>query len=237
MARAVSRWSGTEDVVVELEGHGREDIFAGAEISRTVGWFTTAFPVRLPGGSGDDASLIKSIKEELRAIPDRGLGYGILRYLGTDAQRNALAALPEPRVVFNYLGQFDSSVGEGTPFSIASESAGPARSDSAPLGRWLSINGQVREGQLRLSFSYGRRRYRRATIERLAEHYAAALRELVDHCTGGARGDDAFGFRIVRIESGRSRHPRHNDRLPRNRGHLSAVADAAGYAVPCVARW
>ena len=185
-----------EDVVVELEGHGREDIFAGADISRTVGWFTTAFPVRLPGGSGDDASLIKSVKEELRAIPDRGLGYGILRYLGTDAQRNALAALPEPRVVFNYLGQFDSSVGEGTPFSIASESAGPARSDSAPLGRWLSINGQVREGQLRLSFSYGRRRYRRATIERLAEHYAAALRELVDHCTGGARGMTPSDFAL-----------------------------------------
>ena len=196
LARAVSRWSGIEDVVVELEGHGREDIFAGAEISRTVGWFTTAFPVRLPGGSGDDASLIKSVKEELRAIPARGLGYGVLRYLGTEEQRHALAALSEPRIVFNYLGQFDSSVGEGTPFKVAPESAGPARSDSAPLGRWLSINGQVREGQLRLSFSYGRRRYRRTTIERLAEHYAAALRELVDHCTGGARGMTPSDFEL-----------------------------------------
>ncbi|WP_156434823.1 non-ribosomal peptide synthetase, partial [Bradyrhizobium lablabi] len=196
LARAVSRWAGTEDVVVELEGHGREDIFAGLDISRTVGWFTTAFPVRLPGGSGDDASLIKSIKEELRAIPARGLGYGILRYLGTEAQRNALATLAEPRIVFNYLGQFDASVGESAPFRLAPESAGPARSDSAPLGRWLSINGQVREGQLRLSFSYGRRRYRRATIERFVEHYAAALRELVDHCTGGARGITPSDFAL-----------------------------------------
>ncbi|MEH2523002.1 MULTISPECIES: non-ribosomal peptide synthase/polyketide synthase [unclassified Bradyrhizobium] len=196
LARAVSRWSEIEDVVVELEGHGREDIFSGMDISRTVGWFTTAFPVRLPGGCGDDASLIKSVKEELRAIPARGLGYGVLRYLGSKEQRRALASLPEPRIVFNYLGQFDSSVGDGTPFSIASESAGPARSDSAPLGRWLSINGQVREGQLRLSFSYGRRRYRRATIERLAEHYAAALRELVDHCTGGARGMTPSDFAL-----------------------------------------
>ena len=196
LARAVSRWGGIEDVVVELEGHGREDIFTGAEISRTVGWFTTAFPVRLPAGSGDDASLIKSVKEELRAIPARGLGYGVLRYLGTREQRHALTALSEPRIVFNYLGQFDSSVGEGTPFKVAPESAGPARSDSAPLGRWLSINGQVREGQLRLSFSYGRRRYRRTTIERLAEHYAAALRELVDHCTGGARGMTPSDFEL-----------------------------------------
>ncbi|KRR11249.1 non-ribosomal peptide synthetase [Bradyrhizobium jicamae] len=196
LARAVSRWSGIEDVIVELEGHGREDVFAGVDISRTVGWFTTAFPVRLPGGSGDDASLIKSIKEELRAPPARGLGYGILRYLGTDAQRKALGALAEPGIVFNYLGQFDSSVGESAPFRLAPESAGPARSDSAPLGRWLSINGQVREGQLRLSFSYGRRRYRRATIERFVEHYAAALRELVDHCTSGARGMTPSDFAL-----------------------------------------
>ncbi|MEH2532306.1 amino acid adenylation domain-containing protein/non-ribosomal peptide synthase protein (TIGR01720 family) [Bradyrhizobium sp. AZCC 1614] len=199
LARAVSRWSGIEDVVVELEGHGREDIFAGADISRTVGWFTTAFPVRLPAGSGDDASLIKSVKEELRAIPARGLGFGVLRHLGTETQRHALAALPEPRIVFNYLGQFDSSVGEGTPFRLASESAGPSRSDSAPLGRWLSINGQVREGQLRLSFSYGRRRYRRVTIERLAEHYAAALRELVEHCTSGARGMTPSDFALSNL--------------------------------------
>ncbi|WOH53420.1 non-ribosomal peptide synthase/polyketide synthase [Bradyrhizobium sp. sBnM-33] len=199
LTRAISRWSGIEEVVVELEGHGREDVFSGADISRTVGWLTTAFPVRLPGGSGGDASLIKSVKEELRAIPARGLGYGVLRYLGTDAQRHALAALPEPRIVFNYLGQFDSSVGEGTSFRIAPESAGPARSDSAPLGRWLSINGQVREGQLRLSFSYGRRRYRRATIERLAEHYAAALRELVGHCTSGARGMTPSDFALSNL--------------------------------------
>ncbi len=188
LARAVSRWSGIEDVVVELEGHGREDVFKGMDVSRTIGWFTTAFPVRLPGGSGDDAALIKSVKEELRAVPSRGLGYGVLRHLGTEAQRSALDACHEPRIVFNYLGQFDSSMGESAPFRLAPESAGPMRSESAPLGRWLTINGQVGEGQLRLSFSYGRRRYRRATIERLAEHYAAALRELVDHCTGGANG-------------------------------------------------
>ncbi|MBH5386164.1 non-ribosomal peptide synthase/polyketide synthase [Bradyrhizobium diversitatis] len=188
LARAVSRWGAIDDVVVELEGHGREDIFAGMDVSRTIGWFTTAFPVRLRTGSGDDAALIKSVKEELRAVPNRGLGYGVLRHLGTKAQRSALEALPEPRIVFNYLGQFDSSMGQNAPFRLAPESSGPMRSESAPLGRWVSINGQVGEGQLRLSFSYGRRRYRRATIERLAEHYAAALRELVTHCTGGARG-------------------------------------------------
>ncbi|MBR1212272.1 non-ribosomal peptide synthase/polyketide synthase [Bradyrhizobium sp. JYMT SZCCT0180] len=199
LARAVSCWSGIDDVLVELEGHGREDIFPGTEISRTVGWFTTAFPVRLPGGSGGDAALIKAVKEELRAIPARGLGYGILRYLGTEEQRQGLSAIPEPRIVFNYLGQFDASLGEEASFKVAPESAGAARSASAPLGRWLSINVQVRDGLLRLSFSFGSRRYRRATVERLAEHYAAALRGLVDHCTGGAHGITPSDVELSRL--------------------------------------
>ncbi|MBR1233998.1 non-ribosomal peptide synthase/polyketide synthase, partial [Bradyrhizobium sp. AUGA SZCCT0182] len=199
LARAVSCWSGIDDILVELEGHGREDIFPGTEISRTVGWFTTAFPVRLPRGSGDDAALIKAVKEVLREIPARGLGYGILRYLGTEEQRHALSAIPEPRIVFNYLGQFDASLGEGASFKVAPESAGAVRSASAPLGRWLSINGQVRDGLLRLSFSFGRKRYRRATVERLAEYYAAALRELVDHCTGGAHGITPSDVELSRL--------------------------------------
>lgn len=91
LARAVSRWSQHDEVVVELEGHGREDIFPGADISRTVGWFTTAFPVRLRDAGLDEASLIKEVKERLRAIPNRGLGHGVLRYLGSEQQRHALA--------------------------------------------------------------------------------------------------------------------------------------------------
>ncbi|CCD85602.1 putative Non-ribosomal peptide synthase:Amino acid adenylation (Modular protein) [Bradyrhizobium sp. ORS 285] len=188
LARAVGRWSGLDDILVELEGHGREDLFNGVDLSRTVGWFTTAFPVCLSGCASDDATLIKATKEQLRAIPARGLGYGVLRYCGSPAQREALASVAEPRIVFNYLGQFGSSLGAESAFSLAPESAGPARSASAPLGRWLSINGQVLDRELRLTFSFGRRRYRRATIERLAACYSLALRELVAHCTSGAHG-------------------------------------------------
>ncbi|EAQ35218.1 probable non-ribosomal peptide synthetase [Nitrobacter sp. Nb-311A] len=187
LARAVSRWSGCEDVTVELEGHGREDIFSGADVSRTVGWFTTAFPVRLQGG-GDDASLIKAVKEKLRAIPNHGLGYGVLRYLGSDEQRRVLERVAEPRIVFNYLGRFDSSVGESSRFSFAPESPGPSRCASGPMRGWLTINGLVRDGRLRLSFEYGRKRYRRATIERLTRLYETALRELAAHCCSGVSG-------------------------------------------------
>ena len=188
LVRAVSRWCGVEDLTIELEGHGREDIFPGADISRTVGWFTTAFPVRLSGGSSDDATLIKSVKEKLRAVPNRGLGYGVLRYLGSEEQRHALARLAEPQIVFNYLGRFDGSVGASSLFDFAPESSGASRSESARLRGWLNITGQVREGRLLLSFGYGRKRYRRETVERLAHMYETALRELVMHCCGGASG-------------------------------------------------
>ncbi|WP_213289371.1 non-ribosomal peptide synthetase [Bradyrhizobium sp. sGM-13] len=188
LVRALSRWSQRDDVTVELEGHGREDIFPGADVSRTVGWFTTAFPVRLQGGSDDHASLIKTVKEKLRAIPNRGLGYGVLRYLGSEHQRKVLAQLAEPQIVFNYLGRFDGSVGASSLFGFALESAGASRGAAAPLRGWLNITGLVREGRLHLSFGYGRKRYRRETVERLAKLYETALRELVAHCCSGAVG-------------------------------------------------
>ncbi|MBR1251928.1 amino acid adenylation domain-containing protein [Bradyrhizobium sp. AUGA SZCCT0169] len=186
LVRAVSRWGGPEDLTIELEGHGREDVFPGADVSRTVGWFTTAFPVRFNCGSSDDASLIKSVKEELRAVPNRGIGYGVLRYLGSEEQRHALGRLAEPQIVFNYLGRFDGSVGASSLFDFAPESSGASRSESARLRGWLNVTGQVREGRLLLSFGYGRKRYRRETVERLAHMYETALRELVMHCCSGA---------------------------------------------------
>lgn len=188
LVRAVSRWSRQDEVTVELEGHGREDMFPGADISRTVGWFTTAFPVRLSDAGADEASLIKAVKERLRAIPNRGFGHGVLRHLGSEQQRHALAQVAEPQIVFNYLGRFDASVGATHRFSFAPENAGPLRSAAAPMRGWLNINALVRAGRLELSFGYGRKRYRHATIERLAAHYQDALRELVVHCCNGAVG-------------------------------------------------
>ncbi|BAM91288.1 putative non-ribosomal peptide synthase [Bradyrhizobium oligotrophicum S58] len=184
LSRAIWNWSGREDVAIELEGHGREDIFAGADITRTVGWFTSAFPVRLGGGGEPDGALIKRVKETLRSIPDHGLGYGVLRYLGAPEHRDVLARTPSPRIVFNYLGRFDADLGAKAAYRMAPESPGSMRAADTPLRAWLTVNGEVREGQLSLAFRYGRRRYRRATVERLAELYKAALRGLVDHCLG-----------------------------------------------------
>ena len=199
LVRAVSRWSQHDEITVELEGHGREDIFPDADVSRTVGWFTTAFPVRLKD-TVDEASLIKAVKETLRAIPNLGLGYGVLRHFGSEQQRQALAQLAEPQIVFNYLGRFDgSSMGTTQHFTFAPESAGPSRSATAPMRGWLNITGLVREGRLELSFGFGRKRYRSTTVERLAAHYEAALRELVAHCCNGAFGLTPSDIPLARL--------------------------------------
>ncbi|MEO9372967.1 condensation domain-containing protein, partial [Pseudomonas aeruginosa] len=101
LARATCRWSGDASVLVQLEGHGREDLGEAIDLSRTVGWFTSLFPLRLSPVAELGAS-IKRIKEQLRAIPHKGLGFGALRYLGSAEDRAALAALPSPRITFNY---------------------------------------------------------------------------------------------------------------------------------------
>ncbi|MGW2715957.1 condensation domain-containing protein, partial [Streptomyces sp. NPDC001356] len=105
LARAVRRWRGTGHgpVVVDVEGHGREEL-PGVDLSRTVGWFTSVYPVALDAGEGDAAASVRRVKEQLRRIPDKGLGYGLLRYLNQETA--AELAGSETQVGFNYLGRF-----------------------------------------------------------------------------------------------------------------------------------
>lgn len=111
LARVIARWTKQEEVLVQLEGHGREELCDNVDLSRTVGWFTSMFPVRLSTAEAMDTS-IKTIKEQLRAVPNKGLGFGALRYLGDQEASQALAELAPPRITFNYLGQFDASFDE-----------------------------------------------------------------------------------------------------------------------------
>src|SRR5690606_30075110 len=110
LGMAVHAWSGLNRVRLTLEGHGREAIVPGLDVSRTVGWFTSAYPVVLEAGEPEDlAYRIKRTKESLRRVPNKGIGYGILRYLGDSAHQEALFVRPE--ISFNYLGQFDRNDG------------------------------------------------------------------------------------------------------------------------------
>ncbi|MFJ2710350.1 non-ribosomal peptide synthase/polyketide synthase [Pseudomonas sp. NPDC087346] len=181
LARVISRWSGHASALIQLEGHGREDLFDDIDLSRTLGWFTSVFPVHLTPANGLGDS-IKQIKEQLRAIPDKGIGFGALRYLGNDSARAVLAQLPSPRITFNYLGQFDSQFDESALFMPASESAGSDLSERAPLGNWLSVNGQVYGGELSLSWSFSEQMFDTATVQALADDYGRELALLIEHC-------------------------------------------------------
>ncbi|MDV3438226.1 non-ribosomal peptide synthase/polyketide synthase [Pseudomonas otitidis] len=181
LAQAVCAWTGEASALVQLEGHGREDLFEDIDLSRTVGWFTSLFPVRLEPAA-DIGTAIKHIKEQLRSTPDKGLGHGLLRHLGSDEARATLAGLPQPRITFNYLGQFDGDFAEGALWVPAEEGRGAGQDPQAPLGNWLSVDGQVFGGELSLNWTFSGDVFAEATIARLAEAYQQALEALIEHC-------------------------------------------------------
>jgi amino acid adenylation domain-containing protein/non-ribosomal peptide synthase protein (TIGR01720 family) len=199
LARTLSRWTGHESALIQLEGHGREELFDDIDLTRTVGWFSSLFPVRLTPAA-DLGDSIKAIKQQLRDIPGKGLGYGLLRYMGDATAQAALAALPQARVTFNYLGQFDQSFAEDALFTPARESSGAAQSADAPLPNWLSVDGQVYGGELKLDWTFSRECFDLREIEALAMDFRAELLALIDHCLSeGAGGVTPADFPLARL--------------------------------------
>jgi amino acid adenylation domain-containing protein/non-ribosomal peptide synthase protein (TIGR01720 family) len=184
LAHAFAAWTGERSLLVNLEGHGREALFEEVDLARTVGWFTTVFPVLLDLGEAEGVEAeLKTIKEQMRSIPRGGIGYGMLRYLSRDgAVREKLRALPEPEVVFNYTGRGGRARGELTLFRPAAESKGPSLGPRGKRTCLLEINGGVADARLQMVFSYSERLHERASVERLAASYTQALREIIAHC-------------------------------------------------------
>ena len=192
LARTLCHWSGDEQVLVQLEGHGRDGLFEDMDLTRSVGWFTNAYPLSLSPvmveGEVGRAASIKRIKEQLRQVPHKGQGYGVLRYLADEAGRERMAALPQARITFNYLGQFDQQFDQAALFQPLDVPAGLAHDLDAPLPNWLSVDGQVYGGALQLRWSFSAERYDEATIARLAEAYRQELLALVGHCLADGNG-------------------------------------------------
>ena len=183
LACAFVAWTGEDTLLVDLEGHGREEIFPGVDLSRTVGWFTTLFPValRLGPGAGPRESIL-AVKETLRAVPGRGLGFGLLKGL----LRERLS-VPEPQVSFNYLGRFDAPAGEG-PFTFAPEAVRGTEGEAVPGRHLFALDLLVLEDRLRATWTYGPGRHLPATAERLARGFLAELEALVAHCLAPEAG-------------------------------------------------
>ncbi|MDX3187036.1 non-ribosomal peptide synthase/polyketide synthase [Streptomyces sp. MN03-5084-2B] len=184
LGRVLGDWTGRDRVLVDLEGHGREDLFPGLDLSRTVGWFTSIFPAELTASGEDWGEALKTTKERLRAIPRRGVGYGALRHLAGTAPRL------EPRISFNYLGRFDHGGGLG----------GAAHPEQTRAHQ-LDVIGAVVGAELELTWHYSASVHTEATVRGLAEALLAALAGIVDHCARPeAGGRTPSDFPLARLD-------------------------------------
>ncbi len=210
---SVQRWrqerglGGGGGLLVDLEGHGREALGDGVDVSRTVGWFTSLYPLCLEIGGdgleGPDAGLgegLKRVKDQVRGVADRGVGYGMLRYL--DAGSSACLSLwPSAQVVVNYLGrlpQAEGLLGDASPWSGVG--VGRGADDGMSLSHVLSLNAVTVGNRLVARWSWASRHLSRADVEALSEGWQEALSRLAaDAALPGSGGHTPSDFTLVSL--------------------------------------
>ncbi|MEY9927498.1 amino acid adenylation domain-containing protein/non-ribosomal peptide synthase protein (TIGR01720 family) [Catenulispora sp. GP43] len=199
LGRVLGEWAGRDTVAIDLEGHGREDqLFEDVDLSRTLGWFTTCFPIALQVPDGDWGTVLKSVKEQLRAVPDRGLGYGALRYIARDEQ---LAGVPDPGVSFNYLGRFDWSADDAVLVRAVPGGLGGAEDPDTARAHLLDVVARVEDDTLEISWHYSVGRHSEQTVTALAQNMLRALEGIVEHCDSpGAGGRTPSDFPLARLD-------------------------------------
>ncbi|HYN96501.1 MAG TPA: condensation domain-containing protein, partial [Pilimelia sp.] len=200
LGRVLAGWTGRRRVAIALEGHGREELLDGVDLSRTVGWFTTQFPVSLELPAAPDwGATLKAVKEQLRAVPHRGLSYEALRYLTPAGV--ALRGQLMPQVSFNYHGQWESGPAGDALIRARHDGIGPELDPAVRPANLLEITGLVDGGELRLSWTYSDRVHDGATVRRLAEEMLQGLRDIVAHCaTPGAGGRTPADFPLAGLD-------------------------------------
>lgn len=184
LTRALQSWTDREFFLVDLEAHGRENIFDDIDLSRTVGWFTALFPVplHLPKDTGPGQA-IKLIKEQVHRIRPHGLGYGLLRYIGPDLDiRDRLKAAPMAPILFNYLGQLYQNNKDSLFPLVKPEFLRYQRSPNGQRPYPIEVNAIIHHGELHIDWIYSSNLHTRQTIEQLANLFLAELRALISHC-------------------------------------------------------
>jgi amino acid adenylation domain-containing protein/non-ribosomal peptide synthase protein (TIGR01720 family) len=201
LARTLRAWTGRDRTTVDYEGHGREELFDDLDLTRTVGWFTSIHPFTpaLPAGTDDRGATLKAVKEQLRAVPDRGIGYGALRHL--TAPGTLPPAHATPRVSFNFHGRFDTSAStpaDGSGAGLIRRALPAVGQDHHPdeeRAHDIDVIGVVMDGRLTFTWTYSTERHRRSTVERLAGQFADEITGFVRHCAepdAGARTPSDF---------------------------------------------
>ena len=187
LGRAMKSWHGDNRTLINLEGHGREEIpMVHAEgdtldVSRTIGWFTSMYPVILEIPNTEDIGYqIKYVKESLRKIPNKGIGYHILKYITAQDSKKEMAFTSQPQISFNYLGQFNEDMGES--FELATESTGDCISPNSECLYDLDINSIVIQEELQITITYNQKYYHPSTIEKIGNAFKNELKAIATHC-------------------------------------------------------
>jgi len=177
-AKALCEWAGVEWIAICVEGHGREqDWAAEADATRTVGWFTSLYPVELGGGKSM-VELVRQTKETLRAAPGGGLGYGILRELSEEQDvRERLKRSGQGAVLFNFLGQVDEEL--GGEWRLAQEAIGEGTSSGRERAWEVEVVARVRSGSIVIGWRYSSERLTKERMQQVAAAAMDALRELI----------------------------------------------------------
>ena len=201
LARTLCAWDGRDSVLVELEGHGREPWSEDMDLARSVGWFTTLYPVCLrPGADAEPGAGLKAIKEQLRAVPGKGLGYGLLRHLAP--QGTQLPKL-QPQLTFNYLGQLDQALDGGLGWRLAREPVTGQRAPQSSRRAWLEVVACIQRGELVLQWHYSAAVHDGATVQGLADSFLGELQALIAHCVDGGRGVTPSDFPLAGVSQQR----------------------------------
>jgi acyl-CoA synthetase (AMP-forming)/AMP-acid ligase II/acyl carrier protein len=204
LVKSLAIWANVTEFDVAMESHGREDLFEDLDISRTVGWFTSLFPLRLADRRNEPlGDTILRIKDQIKQIPNNGITYGVLRYLHPDETIRASLAQPQPSPVsFNYLGQFDQDAKGQFLLGEAQGNTGSDISLKESRQALIDINSRISGGQFIFNVSFSTHLYKLATIENLANLYIDQLQTIIEHCESGQYGSyAAIDFPLAKLSS------------------------------------
>ncbi|ORV67356.1 type I polyketide synthase [Mycobacterium gastri] len=181
LGRTIAKTVGDGVVAVELEGDGRSVLRPDVDLRRTVGWFTTYYPIPLACANGQGASAIRqldAVHDTLQSVPHYGIGYGLLRYLYAPTGR-VLGAQRTPDIHFRYAGVIPELPSTDAPVQFDSDMTMPVRETIPGLGHAIELRAYRSGGSLHLDWWYDARRIPAATVETLARTFPATLSELI----------------------------------------------------------
>ncbi|HEU5227168.1 MAG TPA: amino acid adenylation domain-containing protein [Ktedonobacteraceae bacterium] len=181
LALTFARWNKTDSVLIDAEGHGREEISEEIEVARTVGWFTSIYPLylQLQHTDSESAALGKT-RDRLCSLPQKGFNYGVLRYLLADLTLlKRFHELPSAEILFNYIGQLDQLISSAPLFKEIVPSSNFDRSPAGTRKHLFEIISGISNGQLYVDWRYSNQKHDPSTVERLATDMIQSLRNLL----------------------------------------------------------